>query len=110
MRNGLEERMHEYLREQGTGDRRQPVPFALSPIPSQGESPMQPQVPETPAAARVRIYSHMTQSRFLHIEDSLKIGKLRLFAGNYRRGHGMAEKGHANHFIDLADARVIFHV
>jgi hypothetical protein len=70
---------------------------------------MQPQVPETPAAARVRIYSHMTQSRFLHIEDSLKIGKLRLFAGNYRRGHGMAENGHAAHFLDLADARVIFH-
>jgi hypothetical protein len=70
---------------------------------------MQPQVPEAPAAARVRIYSHVTQSRFLHIEDSLKIGKLRLFAGNYRRGQGMAEKGHANHFIDLADARVIFH-
>jgi hypothetical protein len=70
---------------------------------------MQPQVPETPAAARVRIYSHVTQSRFLHIEDALKIGKLRLFAGNYRRGQGMAENGHANHFIDLADARVIFH-
>jgi hypothetical protein len=72
-------------------------------------NPMQPQVPEAPAAARVRIYSHVTQSRFLHIEDSLKIGKLRLFAGNYRRGQGMAENGHANHFIDLADARVIFH-
>jgi hypothetical protein len=70
---------------------------------------MQPQIPEAPAAARVRIYSHVTQSRFLHIEDSLKIGKLRLFAGNYRRGQGMAENGHANHFIDLADARVIFH-
>jgi hypothetical protein len=109
MRNGLEERMHEYLREQGVGYRGQPAPFALSPIPSQGESPMQPQVPETPAAARVRIYSHMTQSRFLHIEDSLKIGKLRLFAGNYRRGHGMAENGHSAHFLDLADARVIFH-
>jgi hypothetical protein len=70
---------------------------------------MQPQVPEAPAAARVRIYSHVTQSRFLHIEDSLKIGKVRLFGGTYRRGQGMAENGHAAHFLDLADARVIFH-
>jgi hypothetical protein len=70
---------------------------------------MQPQVPEAPAAARVRIYSHVTQSRFLHIEDSLKIGKVRLFGGVYKRGRGMAQNGHAAHFLDLADARVIFY-
>jgi hypothetical protein len=61
--------------------------------------------PTTPSQ-RVRIHSHVTQSRFLHVEDALGIGKIRLFAGNYRRGQGM--DSHAYHFIDLADARVIF--
>ncbi|MCI0395982.1 MAG: hypothetical protein L0332_27055 [Chloroflexi bacterium] len=61
------------------------------------------QPPTTPT--RVRIYTHVTQSRFLHVEDALNIGKVRLFAGNYRRGEGM--DSHAYHFIDLADARVI---
>lgn len=39
-----------------------------------------------PNSTRVRIYSHITQSRFLHVEDALSIGKLRLFGGNYRQG------------------------
>ena len=55
---------------------------------------------------RVRIYTHMTQSRFLHVEDALSIGKLRLFAGNYRKNQGM--DSHNHHFIDIDDARVIF--
>ena len=59
----------------------------------------------TQQTTRVRIYSHVTQSKFLHVEDSLAIGKLRLFAGTYRRGHGMDD--HAQHYIDLPDARVI---
>ena len=71
-----------------------------------------------PNANRVRIYSHLTQSRFLHVEDSLAIGKLRLFAGNYRRGqHGRGLNGatgggmtdHVTHYLDLADARVVGH-
>ncbi|MCB0008766.1 MAG: hypothetical protein KDE04_20010 [Anaerolineales bacterium] len=62
--------------------------------------------PAQSAPQRVRIHSHVTQSRFLHVEDALGIGKIRLFAGNYRRGQGM--DSHAYHFIDLADARVIF--
>jgi hypothetical protein len=57
-------------------------------------------------AARVRIYSHMTQSRFLHIEDSLVINKVRLFAGAYRKNKGMST--YANAFVNIADARVIF--
>lgn len=57
-------------------------------------------------AARVRIYSHMTQSRFLHIEDSLVINKVRLFAGAYRKNEGMST--YANAFVNIADARVIF--
>ena len=62
--------------------------------------------PAQSALQRVRIHSHVTQSRFLHVEDALGISKIRLFAGNYRRGQGM--DSHAYHFIDLADARVIF--
>ncbi|MCP4284076.1 MAG: hypothetical protein GY792_06450, partial [Gammaproteobacteria bacterium] len=57
---------------------------------------------------RVRIHSHITQSRFLHVEDALNIGqgKIRLFAGRYRRSEGM--EAHGFHFLDLADARIIF--
>ena len=58
------------------------------------------------STSRVRIHSHVTQSKFLHVEDSLQFGKLRLFAGTYRRDNGMQE--HCHHFIDLPDARVIF--
>ena len=60
----------------------------------------------SPSPTRVRLYSHVTQSRFLHVEDALAIGKLRLFAGNYRKGQGMDTYAHA--FVDIADARVIF--
>jgi len=55
---------------------------------------------------RVRIHSHVTQSRFLHVEDALGIGKIRLFAGTYRRGEGLEQ--HAHHFVDIADARIVF--
>ncbi|MEW5985035.1 MAG: hypothetical protein AB1791_00210 [Chloroflexota bacterium] len=61
---------------------------------------------DTPSPPRVRIHTHVTQTRFLHIEDALNIGKLRLFAGSYHRGQGM--DSHAYHFLDLADARVVF--
>jgi hypothetical protein len=73
---------------------------------SQGENPMSDYAPSSPT--RVRIYSHITQSRFLHVEDALGLGsgKLRLFAGTYSRGRGMST--HTIHFLDLADARVIF--
>lgn len=62
--------------------------------------------PTPSSPTRVRIYSHVTQSRFLHVEDALAIGKLRLFAGNYRKGQGMDTYAHA--FLDVDDARVIF--
>lgn len=57
---------------------------------------------------RVRIHSHITQSRFLHVEDALNLGagKIRLFGGSYAKGKGMTV--HVFHFLDLADARVIF--
>lgn len=57
---------------------------------------------------RRRIHSHMTRSTFFHIEDAfgLKPPKLRVFAGQYKSGDGAT--GTAYHFIDLADARVLF--
>ncbi len=58
------------------------------------------------STSRVRIHSHVTQSKFLHVEDSLHFGKLRLFGGTYRRNNGM--DAHCHHFLDLPDARVIF--
>ncbi|MBM4467823.1 MAG: hypothetical protein FJ014_20110 [Chloroflexi bacterium] len=54
---------------------------------------------------RYRIYTHITKSSFLHVEDALDIGKLRVFAGRYKRGNG-AEQMTA-HWLDLADARVL---
>lgn len=54
---------------------------------------------------RKRPYSHVTRSRFLHLEDALDIGKIRLFAGEYRKGNGASATAH--HFLDLDDARVL---
>ena len=54
---------------------------------------------------RYRIYSHITKSRFLHVEDCLDIGKIRLFAGEYRRGQGASAT--SAHYMDVADARVL---
>ena len=61
-------------------------------------------------AQRIRIASHLDSSHFLHVEDALILGKLRLFAGIYERGRGMDmdSRCHSYHFLDLADARVVF--
>jgi hypothetical protein len=61
---------------------------------------------ERAVAERTRIHSHLTRTRFLHVEDALSIGKLRLFAGEYRRGRGASST--AFHFLDVEDARVLF--
>jgi len=55
---------------------------------------------------RQRFYSYVTKTRFLHLEDSLEIGKIRLYVGEYRRGHGATATAH--HYLDLNDARVLF--
>jgi hypothetical protein len=52
-----------------------------------------------------RIYSHITKTSFLHVEDALDIGKLRIFAGLYKRGNGSSQL--TAHWLDLADARVL---
>ncbi len=54
---------------------------------------------------RKRLYSHVTRTRFLHLEDALNIAKIRLFAGEYRKGSGASATAH--HFLDLDDARVL---
>jgi hypothetical protein len=54
---------------------------------------------------RYRIHSYLTRTRFLHVEDALEIGKLRLFAGEYRRGEGASKT--TSHYLDVADARVL---
>lgn len=55
---------------------------------------------------RYRIHTHLTRSAFLHAEDALDIGKVRIFAGNYKRGEGASAT--TAHFIDINDARVLF--
>jgi len=61
----------------------------------------------SPTPTRVRLYSHVTKTRFLHIEDTLNIGKVRLFGGTYNRGQGMSD--HVSHYLDMSDARIVFH-
>ena len=56
--------------------------------------------------SRYRIHSHLTRSRVLHVEDALDIGKVRLFAGEYKRGQGASVI--TAHYLDVADARVLF--
>ena len=60
---------------------------------------------ETTQRERPRLYSHITKSSFLHVEDALEIGKLRLFAGHYKKGNGSTS--HTAHWLDVADARVL---
>ena len=80
----------------------------LSPYLNPRGATMQPvQPPENPVPMRVRICSHVTQAKFLHVEDSLALSKLRLFAGTYRKGEGA--NSHCHHFISVEDARVVFH-
>jgi hypothetical protein len=55
---------------------------------------------------RPRIFSHLTRTRFLHIEDSLERGKLRFFIGSFEKGKGSSSTAYA--FLDVEDARVIF--
>ena len=50
--------------------------------------------------------THFPRDLFLHLEDALAIGKVRLFAGTYARGQGA--QATAFHFLDLDDARVLF--
>ncbi len=50
----------------------------------------------SPLSKRVRIHSHVTKSKFLHVEDALNIvqGKTRIFARIYHRNQGMQTHCH----------------
>jgi hypothetical protein len=57
---------------------------------------------------RPRLFSHITRTRFLHIEDALANGrKLRFFVWSFERGHGANTTAYA--FLDLDAGRVIMH-
>ena len=52
-----------------------------------------------------RIFSLMTNKAFLHFEDALSIGKIKVFMGAYQKGKGSSAT--VIHYLDVADARVI---
>ncbi len=54
-----------------------------------------------------KIISHMTQSAFLHFMDATEIGKVKLFAGHYKRGEGADQT--ARHYVDVRTFRPILH-
>lgn len=116
--NGLEDVLHDYLSQFDEPTPAKSVRYVAhleqklieaGRLPAKGKISMTippPPPPDKPAPQRVRIYEHVTQSRFFHIEDALGIGKLRFFAGTYERNKGA--KSLTAHFVSLADARVIF--
>lgn len=115
--NGLEDALHDYLSQFDEPTPAQSMRYVAQleqklieagQLPAKGKISMTipPPPPDKPTPQRVRIYEHVTQSRFLHIEDALGIGKLRFFAGAYERNKGA--KSLTAHFVSLADARVIF--
>jgi hypothetical protein len=57
------------------------------------------------AMDRPRLFSHLTRTRFLHIEDALEREKLRFFVGSFERGQGSNQTAYA--FMDIEEARVI---
>lgn len=61
---------------------------------------------QTPRRYR-RLYSFMTKTRFLHVEDALRMGKVRLYAGAYKRGQG--SEAMCVHFMDWPDVLVLAH-
>ncbi|NOZ27732.1 MAG: hypothetical protein GXP39_06730 [Chloroflexi bacterium] len=54
---------------------------------------------------RPRIYTEITRSAILHVEDALDIGKLRLLLFQYERGKGAQAR--VDHYLDVEDARVL---
>lgn len=54
-----------------------------------------------------RIHGYISKTTFLNFEDSLQIGKLKLFAGKYQNGHGAEVT--LTHYLDTDAARPILH-
>jgi hypothetical protein len=61
--------------------------------------------PQSGGVDRPRIFSHITKTRFLHVEDSLERRKLRFFIGAFEQGRGAFATAYT--FLDVEDARVI---
>jgi hypothetical protein len=76
--------------------------FHVSRIAFHGSTAMSDQ----PSRQHYKIYSHVTKSAFLHVEDALAIGKLMLFAGKVEKGKGASVT--AYHYLDLDAARLLF--
>lgn len=85
-------------------------PAAAARSGSAGSQPPRPKaMPEEPspkaASEGPRIYSEITKSNILHLEDALAIGKVRVFLLAYQRGQGASAT--VSHFLDVEDARVL---
>jgi hypothetical protein len=56
----------------------------------------------------VRIFEYMLRTSWLHFEDALEIGKIKLFAGSYQRGNKEATET-AVHYVDVHTIRPLLH-
>ena len=61
---------------------------------------------QRPENTHATIYKVITRSAILHLEDALEIGKVRLRLYRYKKGQGA--QAVAFHYLDVADARVLF--
>jgi len=84
---------------------KQPPPEATSGQKSSKASSTSATAADEQKTARHRIYSEITRSVILHIEDALDIGKVRIFLLSYKRGQGASAT--AAHYLDIEDARVL---
>lgn len=55
-----------------------------------------------------RIFEYMLKTAWLHVEDALAIGKIKLFAGSYQRGNKEATET-AVHYVDVDSIRPLLH-
>lgn len=55
-----------------------------------------------------RIFEYMLKTSWLHFEDALEIGKIKLFAGSYQRGNKEATET-AVHYVDVHTIRPLLH-
>ena len=61
---------------------------------------------QRPENTHATIYKVITRSAILNLEDALEIGKVRLRLYRYKKGQGA--QAVAFHYLDVADARVLF--
>lgn len=54
-----------------------------------------------------KVWSLITQSTFFHVIDATEIGKLKLFAGHYKKGDGAKQV--TRHYVDVTSFRPVLH-